>query len=203
MHTVGSKYLILCIVCIICADLYFLINNTLISLLEDNLANMITYCESLLSSTKPTRSHVKWKERMIAAKEKWTHSRESIFDVVVSQEGFPVEQCKFCEKRKPFVRCHQCGLSFYQCEICDEEIHSNNPFHDREVWNGNFFEAVSPMEKSDGQGNIINGGKIQPMAKSRLFRVSPFKNGKAHFKCQTNQNCAMNSFGKPVVCFSC
>ncbi len=89
--------------------------------------------------------------------EDWTKARSSIFDWVVSDENHHSEKCLFCLGGDANIKCHHCGLSFYLSNVCDDRIHSSNPFHDQEIWNGHFFEAVSPMEEVDGNKKIGSG----------------------------------------------
>ena len=121
---------------------------------------MIEYCKTLLDSM-PTSSKKKgastWTKRMADLHEDWTRARSDIFNWVVSDENLHSNKCSFCGGNDANVRCHQCGLSFYLCNMCDERVHSLNPFHDREMWNGRYFEVISPMETCDGNRKTESG----------------------------------------------
>ena len=49
-----------------------------------------------------------------------------------------------CGDENPRIRCHQCGASQYMCQVCDSVVHKHQPLHDREIWSGGIFKAVSP-----------------------------------------------------------
>ncbi|CAB4009190.1 Hypothetical predicted protein, partial [Paramuricea clavata] len=124
----------------------------------ESLEDLITHCKTLLESMGSTEYvESNWTKRMTDMQEDWTKGWSFIFNWVVSDENHHSDKCSFCFGSDANVRCHQCGLSFYMCNICDERLHSSNPFHDREIWNGRFFEAVAPMEKFDGYRKTGSG----------------------------------------------
>ena len=125
-------------------DLHIIIN-----LGEETLVSAINNCKTLLDSLSNTKKVITWSERMTNLQEDWTKARSTIFDCIISTEHLPSKKCSFCLEGDACVRCHQCGLSFTLCEVCDERIHSCSAFHDRELWNGKYFEPASPMEKLD------------------------------------------------------
>ena len=57
------------------------------------------------------------------------------------------------------VRCLDCGPGVLFCSECDMQAHDQNPIHDREAWNGNFFNPVLPTEGFDSQGKLVSVGK--------------------------------------------
>ena len=124
--------------------------------IDGNLASMIAKCKNLLDlAGYNERKHVSWNKRMSSLNESWVKSRSTIAEYIISAEKEP-GLCAYCSINKAFIRCHKCGLSFHQCHTCDEMQHIHNPFHNWETWNGKFFEAVSPMEKWNAGGKIID-----------------------------------------------
>ena len=47
------------------------------------------------------------------------------------------------------IRCHECRATSYLCGLCDQEIHHNNPLHDREYWNQEYFSYIPPTLAPD------------------------------------------------------
>ena len=82
------------------------------------------------------------KKRMTVMQEDWTKSRSNIINWIVSGESQHSDKCSVCLESGASVRCHECGLSFYLCSACDEKVHSLNPFHDRQAWNGLFMKQL-------------------------------------------------------------
>ena len=129
---------------------FCIIYQSLYCLVGESLDDLISHCKTLMESMGSTENvESNWTKRMTIMQEDWTKGRSSIFKWVVSDENHHSDQCSFCFANEANVRCHQCGLSFYMCNTCDERLHSSNPFHDREIWNERFFEAIAPAEKFD------------------------------------------------------
>lgn len=59
----------------------------------------------------------------------------------------PLQKCSVCGDDAVVIRCHDCRASSYLCALCDEEVHSAHPLHDREHWNEKFFSFI-PATKS-------------------------------------------------------
>ena len=60
------------------------------------------------------------------------------------------QECMLCGKRRALIRCVECfALDSLLCTACDDSVHTNYPLHDREVWMGTYFKAVSPTTSID------------------------------------------------------
>lgn len=103
---------------------------------EETLVTAINKCKTLLDSLQSTKKVVTWDDRITVLHEDWAKARGTIFSCVISAENITSEKCSFCLVEDAQGRCHQCGISFLLCEVCDERIHSCAVFHDREIWNG-------------------------------------------------------------------
>ena len=63
-----------------------------------------------------------------------------------------LQECISCGNRKALIRCLECApATAVLCASCDEVLHESAPFHDREVWSGTHFIAVSPTTSIDEQ----------------------------------------------------
>lgn len=57
-----------------------------------------------------------------------------------------------CGMGKALIRCLECApATAVVCVTCDEALHKSAPFHDREVWSGTHFIAVSPTTSINEQ----------------------------------------------------
>ena len=58
---------------------------------------------------------------------------------------FFFQECILCGSEKAVIKCVECfGTSSLLCVSCDGHVHTNAPLHDRQVWVGTHFVAVSP-----------------------------------------------------------
>lgn len=63
-----------------------------------------------------------------------------------------LKECILCGNRKALIRCLECApATAVLCASCDEVLHESAPFHDREVWSGTHFIAISPTTSIDEQ----------------------------------------------------
>lgn len=57
-----------------------------------------------------------------------------------------------CGKSKALIRCLECApATAAVCTACDDALHKSAPFHDREVWSGTHFIAVTPTTSINEQ----------------------------------------------------
>lgn len=98
-----------------------------------------------------------WNTRMGDLDKSWASKRPEILQSLLEMECLtPSRFCVLCKQGQACVRCHQCGLKEVICLKCDEEVHSRNPFHDRDVYHEGFFKPVAPSVSLDSDGNLIS-----------------------------------------------
>ena len=87
--------------------------------------------------------------------------REKIFNVTVSSFAPPLSamKCCRCNENEAVLRCRQCGVLRYICRECDDDVHENNPLHDREVWLDGYFQYIKPTQSISSDGKICSIGK--------------------------------------------
>ena len=57
------------------------------------------------------------------------------------------------------MKCWQCGPAFLICATCDIDIHTAHVLHDRQIWNGSFFQPVPPADLySEDTNEIFSSG---------------------------------------------
>jgi len=63
-------------------------------------------------------------------------------------------------KRRALIRCLDCfAVDSLLCTACDENVHSKFPLHDKEVWTGTHFKAISPTTSINEETmQLINVG---------------------------------------------
>ena len=73
------------------------------------------------------------------------------------------------------VRCMDCGPCFFVCSKCDINTHKSHPRHDREFWNGEFFQSLLPTEAIDSQGKLFPLSKYsEPECILDLIKITKF-----------------------------
>lgn len=102
-----------------------------------------------------------WQKRMENREENWESMREKIFNVTVSSFAPPLSamKCCRCNENEAVLRCRQCGVLRYICRECDDDVHENNPLHDREVWLDGYFQYIKPTQSISSDGKICSIGK--------------------------------------------
>lgn len=100
-----------------------------------------------------------------------------------------------CDDVAVVIRCHECRSLSYLCALCDQEVHTAHPLHDREYWNEKFFTFIIPTQSPDSvTGNLSDVGMINFMHK--IIIVTGFaKRGLIH--TSTFQLC--RGITQPVV----
>ena len=91
---------------------------------------------------------VTWDNPMTVLHEDWAEARGRIFNCVISAENITSEKGSFSSVEDAHGRCYQCGILFHFVRFgMRYGIHSCPVFYDQKIWNGQFFEPASPMEK--------------------------------------------------------
>lgn len=128
-----------------------------LSALDSMLQEAFADAEKLMSATRIT-----WQTRQTRLETNWEGFRANLAYYAICQEALTFPQhCSKCsvELDQCVVRCLDCGPGVLLCSECDMQVHDQNPIHDREAWNGNFFSPLLPTEGVDSQGKLISVGK--------------------------------------------
>lgn len=138
---------------------------------------MCSQIEAELGTSRSTRTsgsiRTNWQERIIRREESWEEIRPLIFEEMISKEGYPqVNECILCGSEKAVIKCVECfGTSSLLCVSCDGHVHTNAPLHDRQVWVGTHFVAVSPTTSFNQETKeLMTVERLWPL---RLFRSCP------------------------------
>ena len=70
---------------------------------------------------------------MEVANSNWEASRKHLFEEMLKCFSHNVTKCGVCSSESVMFRCTQCSYRNL-CTLCDTEVHSLNPLHDREVF---------------------------------------------------------------------
>ena len=127
---------------------------------------------SAYAKTQTVRKN--WNARMEDLDKSWASKRPEIFQALLEMESLsPSSSCVLCKKDTACVCCHHCGLKEVMCLKCDEEVHSGNPFHDRDIYHDGFFKPVAPSVSLDSDGNFISACKFH-FASHKFQLISMF-----------------------------
>ena len=92
---------------------------------------------------------------MKALDEKWEQKREEIFMSVLSGQARFDGMCLSCSRHPAAIKCEGCPDRKHLCYICDNLVHSRNPFHDREIWDSNCYVPIQTNECLDPEGHAF------------------------------------------------
>ncbi|XP_046861961.1 uncharacterized protein LOC124455341 [Xenia sp. Carnegie-2017] len=73
-----------------------------------------------------------------------------------------IGKCCRCNENEAVLRCRQCGVLRYICQECDD-VHKNNPLHDREVWLDGYFQYIKPTQSISSDGKICSIDRSCPI----------------------------------------
>ena len=123
----------------------------------DNIEAALARCDEFLSSTNvPSKN---WETRMVNLSSSWDNNRKLLLEALLNCESLPSpDHCGICLEGKTLIRCHDCPKKFF-CSLCDGNVHSLLPFHNRDGFVGGFFQAIPPTVTIDENGVKQNIGK--------------------------------------------
>lgn len=106
----------------------------------------------------------KWEERISNLNDSWADFRGKLFETVLSgfatatgSHGEPTICAKCCENAA-VIRCHHCHKDRKLCGPCDQIVHENAPFHDRDVAVHGFYKPVPPTVSVSIDGQWVAVG---------------------------------------------
>ena len=106
-----------------------------------------------------------WTRRKENLEGNWMNSRITLFNYLLLKECIPDThiECYKCSENVAVIRCEACRE--LMCSDCDNEIHSRNPFHDRQVWLNGFYQGIS-------NNHTVIDGALAPVGMIHLFLSS-------------------------------
>lgn len=107
---------------------------------------------------KPRRYKQKsWFERLTCNQEQWENYRNSIWNILISNEEI-FGNCSVCHENKGIIRCQDC-ICDTLCHECDRTVHAVHPFHNRTVSLDGYQYVLSPLEEIDSEMQIVHSSK--------------------------------------------
>ena len=103
-----------------------------------------------------------WQKRIEHLEENWENIRETIFTSTVcsfAPPSSPILCCR-CTINEAVLRYRECGVLQYLCAQCDDETHSSQPLHHREVWLDGYFQHIPPTQ-SVSSNRLVCIGKLE------------------------------------------
>ena len=112
--------------------------------------------------SKQQKRTMSWEQRMENTNINWESCRSAIFETMLSCQAPTLQTCSHCDVKSGYIKCMQCCGGQRLCGTCDQLLHENQPFHDRQyVFADGFFQYIQPTESTDDDGNIIKISKCQ------------------------------------------
>lgn len=110
-----------------------------------------------------------WTNRQDIAHAKWEGSRQSLTEAMLGQFYLDDVECSNCHMQQAFINCIHCRTSSPISGDCDKELHRKKPFHDRQFWQENLYQFLSPLQ------SVNAGGQLIDISKSHIQLIFPFK----------------------------
>ena len=88
------------------------------------------------------KEYTAWEKRKQNMEENWAKSRAYLFNCLIEKESIPGNDkgCERCTENIAVLHCTTCQKVL--CSECDNLIHCDFPFHDRQIWINGFFEGI-------------------------------------------------------------
>ena len=85
--------------------------------------------------------------------ESWNATRNGLFSYSMVKNCIPdvKRKCDWCNDDEALIKCLACSACI--CRDCGDRVHSQNGFHEREVWIRGYFEHI-------GNRQTVSGGQI-------------------------------------------
>ena len=110
--------------------------------------------------SKQQKRTMSWEQRMENTNTNWESCRSAIFETMLCCQAPTDQKCSHCDINSGYIKCTQCCGRRRLCGTCDQLLHENQPFHDRQyVVAHGFFQYIKPTESTDDDGNLINISK--------------------------------------------
>lgn len=89
------------------------------------------------------RKFLTWKNRIENCETSWAENRNLVFEIIMKQQ-FCDSMCFNCMNEKAVICCKDC-LQQDLCFQCDNEIHSESPYHNRCSFAHGYMNPLSPL----------------------------------------------------------
>lgn len=130
-----------------------------LSLTDECLERVLDQCQAVLDSFE-SMGEINWGSRMETLNENWEASRSSIFKaILLSQSPAGNKLCDNCHKAPYLLRCDECS-GRRLCAKCDETIHEEHLFHDREAFIDGSFRHIPPTVRVNEAGKLEQTSKL-------------------------------------------
>ena len=107
--------------------------------------------------SKHQKRTMSWEQRMENTNTNWESCRSAIFETMLSCQAPTLQKCSHCDTKSGYIKCMQCCGRRRLCGTCDQMLHENQPFHDRQyILADGFFQYIQPTESTDDDGNLIS-----------------------------------------------
>lgn len=122
--------------------------------------DVLASAKDLLNGWEPVRKNKQeWKDREEALHESWEEMRQTLFERLLQSTYAPRNSiCSVCCKSPGIIRCRECYEHQYLCPICDQNQHTLNVFHDREILQDGHFEPISSTCSQNSIGEWVTIG---------------------------------------------
>ena len=88
----------------------------------------------------------------------WNESSSVLLEVLEQcQPPTDNDLCHKCHQKKVVIRCIECAYKRL-CYLCDNELHTLFPFHDREAYANRYMKPISPTITIDSDGKLVDVG---------------------------------------------
>ncbi len=124
------------------------------------ISNMLLELDDLEAEFPNSKKHeTEWEQRKRIADESWSAIRSNLHTCNLLKNCIPEvgTMCSLCNTSEAMLRCISCKKVL--CRICDDKVHMEQPFHDREMWLNGFFQGIGSRE-TVVDSKICTTGKI-------------------------------------------
>ncbi|XP_057304004.1 uncharacterized protein LOC130641282 [Hydractinia symbiolongicarpus] len=132
---------------------------------EEALNRQLQLSEKFLGEISTNRkAPITWAERASRFQTSFIAEREQLHKAFMLSQNPGHSSCTNCHEAECSVICMDCKQYKHLCIVCDEMLHSHQPFHDRIGYvNGEMVE-LKPIQSIDFNGNLIEFEKHVPLA---------------------------------------
>ena len=121
------------------------------------LEDIIAECRSEMGIAEKEKTV--WTNRQNIAHAKWEGSRQLLTGAMLGKFYLDDVKCSNCHLQRAFINCIHCRTSGPICGDCDKELHRKEPFHNRQFWQGNFYQCLTPFQSVNAGGQLIDISK--------------------------------------------
>ena len=109
--------------------------------------------------TASKRNESEWTQRKKIVDEHWRETRFGILSCCIAANQIPdlVARCDSCDGIAARIKCISCFK--FLCHVCDQAIHCQQPFHDRQVWVKGYYEGIGNRNIVLFDGKLGTAGK--------------------------------------------